>query len=472
MRDWRWLATGAAFWLALSGGCSDDGGGAESDTGDVREPPDEEDSGGPSGPRWRTSVVESGGWGRHVDLEVSEDGTVALSYFSTNGVEDGECTELMDSPPRVRFPIHFARRRSGDWSIETVDEPVYLGDPEGLDFEWNPEGRPTVAVTVGEPLPDFGFCGANDAGFYTRASGSNWSLETVVSSSDEAAIDEEGAEFGEVVGLWPALAYDESGDGALVYKDVHAGGRQSDDFRIASLEVALEQGGAWRAKSLDPYRGAGERTRLLFDEEGRPVVVYVIERESRVDDQLGVWVARSEEGGENWVRTRLFSGATASRPAAAVDPETGELNVLFYNSERGFPELAVLEDAEKFADLQEGWRFREQGIGDSRFDSGYNPSIAFDAEGNLHAVFYRCTVATGGLGECNPREDALVHARRTGEFWEREVIDASDQNFCGMDPALGFDGEGRPVVAYQCNRRSEGEAGETVDRVVKFAIEK
>lgn len=465
-----WAAVGgiAAFSMVVGSACPGGGSGSSDAGRDTAESTDE-DTGLPDGPSWETEFVETDGWGAHVDLAVSPEGTVGLAYFANDGQNQGECSEVGDpAPPKLEVPLHYATRGSDGWSIETVDEPLYVGESRGLDLDWGPDGTPVIASMIGEPLESFGYCGANDAGLYRRDGEASWTSETVVTSSDAAAVDKEGADFGEVVGYWPALAYDSSGRAALVYKDVHAGGRQADDFKIASLEVALQDGEGWSAKSVDPYRGAGDRARIVFDDRDRPVIVYVIEKESQTEDQLGVWAARSGDGGESWERVQLFSGATRSRPAVAVAPESGNLHVLFYNSERGFPELAVLEEASKFGDVSEGWRFREEGIGNNRYDAGYDPSIAFDTDGDLHAVFYRCTVATSGLGDCDRREDALVHARREGDRWSREVVDASEEALCGMSPAMDVDGSGRPVVGYRCGRTVDG----NVERGVKFGIKR
>jgi hypothetical protein len=458
----------AAVFVVAGSACSGGGGSEASDAGDTGAPI-EEDSRGPDGPSWETEFVETGGWGAHVDLAVSADGNVGLAYFAAEGRDEGDCSEVGDpAPPKLEVPLRYAARDEGSWTVETVDELLYVGASRGLDLDWGPDGAPRIAAMIGEPLESFGYCGANDAGLYRREGEASWSSQTVVSSSDAAAVDKEGADFGEVVGYWPALAYDADGRAAMAYKDVHAGGRQADDFKIASLEVALQGGEGWAAKSVDPYRGAGDRARIVFDDQNRPVVVYVIEKESQTENQLGVWAARSDDGGESWKRVQLFSGATRSRPAVAVAPESGNLHVLFYNSERGFPELAVLEEPSKIQDVSEGWRFRETGIANNGFDSGYDPSIVFGPDGELHAVFYRCTVATSGLGDCNRREDGLVHAWREGNRWSREVVDPTDDALCGTSPTMGFDGSGRPVVAYQCGREVEG----NVERGIKFAIEK
>jgi len=46
-----------------------------------------------------------------------------------------------------------------------------------------------------------------------------------------------------VVGFWPALAFDQNGNAAIAYRDVHTGVLQSDDWRRADLELAFGSGG-------------------------------------------------------------------------------------------------------------------------------------------------------------------------------------------------------------------------------------
>lgn len=420
---------------------------------------------GSSDPSWQVETIEGGGWGLFPDLVTTGDGRIGVAYYRSNAVEDGPCEEIGDSPPtRLRWPIHVAMREGSDWAIETVAEPLFVGQPPGLDLEVSAEGSLTLASLAGEPLEDFGYCGANDAALYSRKGAGDWAVETVAaSSSDVVGTDEAGADFGEVVGYWPALGYDDSGRAAFVFKDVHAGGRQGDDFKIASLEMARGGADSWELQSVDWYRGAGDRPEIAFDDEDRPVVAYNLPF-----DEEGIWVTRVGSDGEGVERARLHADSGSEKASLAVDPESGTLHVIYYNAERGFPELATLERSDKFESLDEGWSFREEGIGNSRFDEGYEPSMAFGPNGLLHILYYRCTVASGGLGDCNSSDDALVHAWRDGGIWEEEVVDEGGDGVCGESPSLGFDAEGRPVAAYRCERLVDG----ALETTVKFAVKK
>ena len=458
------LFAGLAVGLA---GCPK-GGGGEADTGVDTGQQVERDTGPEPEPvKWRVSTVEGGGVGLHVDLVAPEEGPVSLAYFTTSGESEGPCDEVADmSPPqKVRWGMHFARKMSDGWQTETVARPLFVPQPPGLDLEVAPDGTPTLAAMTGQPLEMFGYCGVNDAGLYTRQGADDWEAETVVASSGEASSEKPGSNFGEVVGYWSSLAYGPSGQRALSYKDVHAGGIQSDDQRRADLEMALDTGGGWQPVPVDDGRGAGDKTQVAFDPEGRPVVVYVVPTESQQADQVGVWIARSEDGGSNWTTARLFNQPTGSRPALAIDPEDGSIHVLFYNARRGFPQLASLENPAELADVAGAWELTD--IGDGEFDEGYDPALGWTSDGRLAAAYYRCGLASSGLGDCNGREDGLVYAERDASFWSRKVVDeGGSEGFCGRTPALGLDSDDHPVLGYRCERKVDGR----LEATVRFAI--
>lgn len=454
--------------LLLCGACS---GGSKNDDkkqkSSKKDAGGKKDTGGSSGPTWQIETIEGGGWGKDLDLVVSPGGTVSVAYYSASGNRGEPCTEIGDmSPPKkVRWPLHFAQRKSGKWEIETVSKQLFVSAPPGLDLEIDPNGTPAIASSIGEPLEMFGYCGANDAGIYSRMGKGNWSKTTVATSSSDVAVSKSGADFGEVVGNWPSLAYDSSGGTAVVYRDIHAGGRQRDDFGLAALEIAVGGGGSWSHYSVDPYRGAGLGNTIIFDQKDRPLVTYILPEEGNVDNGLGIWIARSEDGGKTWTKNKIFNQGTNIPPAVAVDRDSGEISVLYYNSRRGFPQLMSLEDPTRFDQLS-SWKKKD--IGNSRYDEGYDPSIAIGPNGMLHAVYYRCTKASSGLGDCKSNEDALVHAWSDGGFWEREVIDEGGDGLCGRVPALGFDSNNHPVVAYRCEEMVEG----NLETTVRFAVKK
>ncbi len=414
----------------------------------------------PQPQRWSTSVVEGGNMGLHPRVALSANGVVAGAWVSTQGREAGPCTELgEDAPERVTYQIRYGEFDGTSWTIEDAAELAFVGQPPGIDFAFN-GNEPLIAAMAGEPSVMFRYCGVNDAAVYERSGPGNWTANTAVAESGEAVTGDAASDFGTVVGYWPALAISSTGAIGLAHKDVHGGGLQSDDFRRADLEFALNQGGSWQPSAVDFGRGGGNFSDAVFDAQDRPVVVHYIPSEDNTGTLTGVWAHRLE--GDEWVRVQLHNQPTSDGPSVALDPQTGTLWVAFYNAQRGFPVVAKLENSEGFTDTSE-WEFEE--IGDNRYDEGYGSSLAVSRTGIVGLAYYRCTRATQGLGECTAAEDELVFAYWDGFAWEQEVIDTDESGQCGSSPSLVFDAQDRPLIAYRCEVLVDG----VLDTQVHFA---
>lgn len=448
----------------LPSACGSDGGGDGTPDAGRRRDVVSADTDGPSGD-WAISVIEAGGFGKHVNLAVRDDGTIGVAYYSSRGIPSGPCPGLgVDDPPeQVVWPLHYAELAAGasTWTTESVVDQAVFGTPTGLDFLFAPDGSPTVAATTGTPVMIglIAYCGSQNAGFYTRTGAGTWDVTELVTESGQAATGAPASDFGTVVGNWPALAFDASGQPALAYRDVHEGSIQSDDMRRADLEFAW--GG--QAIPVDFGRGAGIYTRLIFDTQDRPNIAYYIPTEDLSDSQLGVWVTRSSDHGATWEQVKLFDTGTSEGPDPVLDAD-GKLAVLLYHSGNGRPLLVRLSNDADFADAGQ-WTFSE--VGDTRYDEGYSASLALAPSGRLAAAYYRCTRSSAGLGECSPADDALIFAYETEDgSWEQEVVDPGDTGTCGTSPSLGFDSSGDAVIAYGC--QSGGDDG-VLDTQVRFA---
>jgi hypothetical protein len=454
---------GAALALSLLGSCGpqettddeDDSG----QTGTVRPPR-------PSASPWTKSVVEGGHVGLHPRLAVSSTGETGVAYFGIDHQVDGVCEEFaVENPPaKMRWTLRYARQSGSSWEVETVATPAFTGPPPGMDLKFSPQGQPVIAAMAGDPqwFELYGYCGANDAALYHREGPESWRVETAVATSNEAATGQPASDFGFVVGYWSTLAFDSQGQPAVAYKDVHAGSIQRDDFARADLEFAHRRGGRWLAEAVDIGSGAGDYNRLIFDEDDVPVIAYYKPTESNIEERIGIWVARQDPQGQGWERVRLFGNGTPEGPDVLRHPQNGGLHVVFYNSRKGAPELATLEDRSRFGSVA-AWQFED--LGDPNFDEGYTPSIAVAPTGELAVAYYRCTRAAARLGDCKDGDDGLIFAWKDGDEWKREVVDEGGQGPCGNRPSLSFDGQGRPIIAYRCETLTDGQ----VEAQVKFA---
>ena len=451
----RQLAVGLVVVLAAGcgGGSSDDEG---ADAYPVR-PPDPSEY-------WTTEVVADGNVGMFVKMDITPAGTPAVVYYDTWGESDGLCVELDTDPPtRVLWDLHYAERSSAEnWAVELVSRVLIVGLPPGLDFAIAPDGTPTISTVTGEPVVPVRYCGANDVGYYRRTAPGSWSVTVAVANSGEAVTGQPASDYGYVVGFWPGLAFDGSGNPAIAYRDVHAGGMQSDDNIRSDLELAWQSGG-WQAIPVDVGQGAGEYNEMIFDADDRPLIVYTNQvAESSGGDQ-GIHVTRSADEGASWEKVELFPGASLNGPDVTMGPD-GDVHVAYYHPIQGIPYLASLTDDEAFTSAGDGWT--QSPLGDPRYDEGYDPSVAVDPEGRVAMAYYRCTPTANGVGNCDAQGDGLIFAFQEYGDWTYELVDpGEDYGQCGRYASLAFDGDGNAVIAYNCQVMVDG----SVEDQVRYA---
>lgn len=415
--------------------------------------------------KWSTEEVADGGVGLFTKLALAKDGPV-VAYYADKSRTGDPCTAIAkindkETPRNGQlWDLFFSHKVDGIWQKERVSPVLWLDAAIGLDLKISPTGTPTIVTLTGESIVSdtLQYCGANDLGYFLRKGEGTWDLRTVVRNSGEAAVSGDTAissNFGQVVGFWPALAYDSKGNAAVAYRDVHEGGLQSDDFRRADLEIALQTGYSWHAVAVDWGRSAGEYNRLVFDKKNRPVVLYHLPGDSNDFSQQGLWVARSADNGATWQKVRLFPKPVPLQPDIAVDPNDGSLYVVYYNKDSRIIYLATLVDDNAFESSDKGWTFKL--FGDPLYDEGRYSSIAIDPDGRIGVAYFRCSKAneTSDVRECAVSEsNALVFAwREIGRdgAWTIETIEKGESSVaCGQHTSLAFDGEGAAYIAYMC----------------------
>lgn len=474
----------AALLAATAGACGDDGSGDDDDDGPVR--PRIPMTMGP----WTTEFAAGDGAGREARaVWVPEDFTVGVAYFRSIPRDTDVVCEIegvdptsADASNERYYALEYAYQR-GSWRTETIAEVLYPTLPVGhLDIALDPTtGQPAIATIAGAQA--LLFCQASDAGLFRRGAGGTWTgPDVAAAASGDAPVDgcpdpcsPAASNFGDVVGYYPALAFDPSGNPFLAYKDVHAGGVQADDLRRADLEAAWDQGGGWSNLGVDVSKGAGDYLQVAFDPSGAPVIAYQRPVNfAGVDPIQGLhaarWVGDAERACEargdcicmpGWDCVRLRNGPNDQRQDVAVDPRDGTVRVVAYDPGDRVAKLWSQDDAAEFSDART-WDL-ESAIGDARFDEGLEPSIAIDAQGRIGVAYYRCAFATDASGSCPFEDDALVFTwREPGGDWTTEVIDQGPEvGACGRNPALVFaeqDGETTPYVAYLC-QNLDGDGG-------------
>lgn len=436
----------SAFLLLLAACGEGDGGPKDTDV----EKPENTDDPIPAVP-WAIETIEAENAGEYADLKVAPNGDIAVAYFAKDSYEDGICDEIQaESPPtRIRFDLRYATKSSGgEWALETVDSPLYpeLEGPAGLSLAFNSNGEPAIAYTGGEPdATSLGYCGANDAVLVTK-SGGQWSPETACVNSGDSPTDREESQAGFGVGWWSALAFDSTGEPAIVHQDVHFVYLQSDDKRRADAEFAWRQGGSWIHEAVDPGEGAGTANDIIFDAAGRPIVFYAIPVESNTASRHGVWAARRSEDG-TWETVKIHSGSTSYRISAALDPAYGEPVVAFYSGPDYGVKVRRLVGGEDFTNLD---MWTSEIVRDKQYDEGQHVSLAFTPSGDLALAYFRCKLYDGTNDGCNPNDEAVVFAINQRSTWRREVVKEGDGMECGMYPTLAFSEDGTANIAFQC----------------------
>jgi len=434
--------------VALGACGSDAGGGA--DVADTASDTTQEAI-TPTSP-WTITLVEGERAGRQIQAAVLPNGTPIVASYIEGGAAQGLCYD--DQPAggdRVAWTLRYAEADGDGWRVEDVAAIIHLGAPRGFDLAVDGDGTPVIAALTGEPDAVARYCGANDVGLYRRGGAGEWAIDVAVATSNEAATGEPASDFGTVVGLWPALAYDADGAALVAYKDVHGGGLQGDDFTRADLEIAQSSGGGWSHTAIDWGKGAGDYNAAAFDRQGRPLVLQFNPRDDLQGSARGLWLMRSDDGGATFDSVRLFAGGVSERPSLAVDDDGG-VWVAWYDGALGLPMVAHLADPELFGDVDD-WDIED--VGDRVYDEGRHPSIAVSPGGTVALAYQRCGRASDGIGDCNPSRDAVVLAWRDGSQWEREIVWEEPDGLCGSYTTLVFAGE-EPVVFYQC----QVEAGE------------
>ncbi len=113
---------------------------------------------------WTIEQVEDLSVGLQARMAVGPQDELAIAYWANESYEDGLCDEVpVDPPVRLRQELRFAQKTSSSqaWSTELVIAPVVAFGPTGLSLAYDPDGRPAVAFTGGDPQDKL--CGSNAA---------------------------------------------------------------------------------------------------------------------------------------------------------------------------------------------------------------------------------------------------------------------------------------------------------------------
>lgn len=362
---------------------------------------------------------------------------VGVAYYTPAG------TETMVGRPD--FDLKYVEWRQG--AIVVPPERIRLSQVlVGLSVAFDPiSGDPFVGF-VGGPegfvVGQSNFWFQNDSAYARRTNGT-WTQTTVASNGDEVFCGNRVSDFGFLVGLWSAMAFDSTGKLYFGYRDTHSGAFPQQDWAGSDVEVwegvPRPSMGVCVAPGGDNKNAYGGHLKMIIGKDNQPAIVHdqmfgtadtngqnVIFQQRRTD---GTW---STAGGTLLAISNTQTGATLAYDAtegfgiAVVDRATNQLS--YINSANGT-----------------AWSAIDPVFGAG--SGGWYPSLSMDPINHEPAIaFYVCS-ARSSVTEtgCNITEDELRVTQRISGNWREVVVDPGG----GYAPQLGFFANGKRVVVYR-----------------------
>ncbi len=347
--------------------------------------------------------------------------------------------------------VCYAAGSAGNYTSQVVASQPYLG-PTGVGLAFDPSGSPTLAFTGVGSTPAMEACGSNDL-FVTTLQGSAFGTPVQVSNGSTvdgfvgtqymggAGCPEGVCDTGDTAGFWPAVAFDPGGTSFMPYRDVHFG-FGLDDFAKSSVDLAEGSGGSYQLLQIDVGMGGGQYNRIALSPAGLPSVLQYNQKGASpglyLDSQVmaGSFVAQQAAG--VWTSQQIFTGQVDEQLGFAISA-SGLFAAAYYDL--GSSSLLYIES-------MDGTTWSTPVPVDTNGNTGFYPSLAFDANGDPAIAYYRCNGQSAGVGACDPATDGLYLARRSGTAWTPAVVQADPSVTDGLYPALAFV-NGSAVIAFE-----------------------
>ena len=405
-----------------------------------------------AGVPWAIKALGCGTAGTQSAVAISGT-TVAIVSLATTKMTS-LCTDMSNGEVEMsQIPLwnvcYASGTFGGTYTSQVVTSQPYTG-ATGVGVAFDPTGAPTVAYLGLANPPPGEDCGSNGA-FVTTLQGTTWGTPTQISNgsmSDGLIMSQAGncsqgiCDMGDVTGIWPAIAYDGAGNAMVPYQDLHFGFGEDDQAK-ADLELGEASGGSYSVLTIDVSRGAGTYNRIAIDPKGLPAVLtYNLGSSPGIylDRQAVAGSLSSQEATGGWIDQQIFDGNIGAQLGFAISA-SGIYGVAYYNTT-----TFVLE----YIQSTDGTTWSPAEIVDNTGDTGYQPSLAFDADNNPAVAYYRCSSgpATGNMSSCSNSSDGLYLARRSGTTWTPSLVSAIPNVTDGYFPAVGFV-NGKAVIAFQ-----------------------
>ncbi|MFN0062933.1 MAG: hypothetical protein ACKVPX_10505 [Myxococcaceae bacterium] len=366
-------------------------------------------------------------------VALKSDGTLGIAYFRNASGDNIDIMFVERSPSGV-----FGTPQT----VRTVQERY------GVALAYHPtNGRPVIAYLGGDqdgmPLADW----FNTDAAISYWNGSAWVEQIVVNLSNEAPAPDApnpASDSGRIVGLYPALAYNNAGTLYFAYRDVHVGQSVGPgDYNASDLELARgTPGGSWTRTCEMPggnTDGAfGGFSQFVRNATGLALVSSRV-ISAATTGGTDVFISTNPSGtypahvqihsvGDNQSGPSLAFTSTGNLYGLAVVEMAGGANQLIYKQSSNGTSWSAVDPV-----FQNG-------------TGGWYPSLAFAPGTSEPHIAYHYCGPTLAQTSCLAIDDALVVARRTlANTWETRDVDTAG----GFQPKLLFDSSGRRLLVYR-----------------------
>ncbi|MDP3499820.1 MAG: hypothetical protein Q8S33_05785 [Myxococcales bacterium] len=352
----------------------------------------------------------------------------------------------------------------------------YVQRKIGLALVFDPMGRPIASYLGGAPGFEVGmsiFWFQSDAVVARRMAPGMWVETPVTTNSGEVVCGNPVSDLGFLVGLYPALAFNQAGELYLAYRDTHNGQYPQQDWAGSDVEVVENVLGPRRLVCAqnggNNKAGWGGRIRMIIGPNDQPAIIY--------DKALG---GADTRGNDVAIQRRLADGTwTPPDPVANVsDTMTGAS--LGWHANEGWAFAVTDRQTHKLLYRRNPdpnanpmmWESPTEVFASGT--GGWYPSLAMDNDpafaGEPSIAYYVCSRRDQvDPGACSQDQDELRVARRSAGVWREQTVDVGG----GFAPQLAFLPSGKRVMAYRVPGaiRADGSVEPTAG-AVKLAIEK
>jgi hypothetical protein len=469
---WAALLLALGAWLgACSSGDSPDGG------PDARDGLDGEDDGGDEiagqqlvfGPPLSVDSQEAGA---QMALAARPEGSFAVAYFR-RVAELSECTNPINGGPPVpvlQDQVRYAFLQDDSWTHEDV-ATVETTSLVGIQLLFY-QGGPRIAYLGG--AEGLQVCGGTDLMMASRSGAGAWTEAAAVTVSNQAP---EGAycpkpqgmcDFGDVVGLWPAMAVAPDGSLGLAWRDI-GNGYEKESNDSADLEWARSTGGGYTFEWVSLGLGAGLYTRMAFDAQSQPAFVTYNGKYGAITFahrdpgasppfrpyQRCSTTADCEPGLtclESTYCHQLVHGPVAALPplslSLAISPVDGRFLVAFFDP---------VEKNLMLAHSTDGFTWSKGRI-DTDGNTGLSPSLVIDPRTRMPGVaYYRCSNYDPSRLVCNQGQDGVRYRYFQGVYpdeltqqnkWRRVEVSSDSNATDGAAVSAAVLPDGTVGIAY------------------------